>query len=281
VLDEVELLVRRRGPEVVADDHEVLALALALGVHDGHGRLLPERRVREDHVVAVAGIALERVVHRDRAVGVLGPDAVKEQVHHAEAGGVVDDLGAAERIEAKVLLLIGVQVGVVRGDELVCSEQEAAGAAGRVADGRAGLRSHHLDDRLDQWPRREVLASARLDVLGVLLEQALVGVALHVDVERHPLLPVDQVDDQTAELRRILNAVLGLAEDDPEHPGPTAKLGEDVPVMNLELVAVAGEEALPVETLRDESRTGERRPRLLVSHLEEEQVGELLDVVAV
>ena len=53
-----------------------------------------------------------------------------------------------------------------------------------------------------------------LGVLGVLLQQALVGVALHVGVEGHPLLAVDQVDDQAAQLGRVLNLVLGLAEDE-------------------------------------------------------------------
>ena len=82
----------------------------------------------------------------------------------------------------------------------------------------ARLGPHHLDDRLDQRPRREVLARARLDVLGVLLEQPLVGVALDVGVERQPALAVDQVDDQPAQLGRVLDPVLRLAEDDAEHP---------------------------------------------------------------
>jgi hypothetical protein len=67
---------------------------------------------------------------------------------------------------------------------------------GRVADRHPRLRPHHVDDPADQRPRREVLAGARLQVLGVPLEQPLVGIALNVDVEGHPLLPVDQVDDQ-------------------------------------------------------------------------------------
>ena len=50
--------------------------------------------------------------------------------------------------------------------------------------------------RLDEWAWREVLARACLDVLGVLGEQTLVGVALHVGVEDHPLLAVDQVGDE-------------------------------------------------------------------------------------
>ncbi len=54
-----------------------------------------------------------------------------------------------------------------------------------------------------------------------------------------------------------------------------------VPVVRLQLVAVTREERRPVEAFRDDRRTRERRLRLLVGHLEEEQVGELLQVVAV
>ena len=81
-------------------------------------------------------------------------------------------------------------------------------ASGRIA----------VDDRPDQRPRREVLPRARLHVLRVLLEQPLVGVALDVGVEREPRLAVDQVDDQPPQLRRVLDLVLRLAEDDAEHP---------------------------------------------------------------
>ena len=52
-------------------------------------------------------------------------------------------------------------------------------------------------------------------------------------------------------------------------------------VVRLQLFAVAREQALPVEPLRDERRPIERRLRLLVRHLQEEQVGELLEVVPV
>ena len=82
---------------------------LALLVHERHRRLLPERRIRQHHVEAVARVGLERVVHGDRAVRVLGADAVQEQVHHAEPRGRVDDLPPAERVEAEVPLLVGVE----------------------------------------------------------------------------------------------------------------------------------------------------------------------------
>jgi hypothetical protein len=162
---------------------------------------------------------------------------VQKQVHHAEAGDGVDDVDPSQGVEAEMPLLVRIEVGVVARDVLVRGEQEAAGAARRIADRHARLRAHHLDDRLDQRARREVLARPRLHVFRVLLEQPLVGIALYVRVERHPALPVDQVDDQPAQLRRILNAVLRLAEHDAEHARTAAELGQEVAVVHLELVA--------------------------------------------
>jgi len=179
----------------------------------------------------------QRVVDGDRTARILGSDAVEEQVHGAQPGGVVDDLPAAERVIAQVVRLVGVEMDIAR-EVVVRGEEEPAGAAGGVADGHARLRLHHLDHGLDERARREVLARAGLDVFGVLLEEPLVGVPLHVGVEGHPLLAVDEVDDEPAQLGGVLDPVLCLAEDDAEHAVAAAELVEDLDVLGLELVTV-------------------------------------------
>ena len=72
------------------------------------------------------------------------------------------------------------QIWIVLHHIVVGREQKAAGAAGRVAHGLAGLRGHDIHNRLDQRARGEVLAGPGLGVLGVLFQQAFVGIALHV-----------------------------------------------------------------------------------------------------
>ena len=57
----------------------------------------------------------------------------------------------------------------------------------------------------------------RAAVGDTLVEEPLVGVALDVDVEAGPRLLVDEVLDEVGQPRRVLDLVLGLAEDDPEH----------------------------------------------------------------
>jgi hypothetical protein len=142
---------------------------------------------------------------------------VEEEVHRGQAGDRVDDLDAADRVEAEVLALLAVEL-VLRGDPVVGGEEEAAGAARGVDDRLARLWGDAGDDGVDQRPGGEVLAGAGLGVLSVALEEALVGVALDVGADADPLLLVDEIAHQALELGRILDLVLGLAEDEPRRP---------------------------------------------------------------
>ena len=63
-------------------------------------------------------------------------------------------------------------------------------------------------------------------------------------------------------------------------PGACAQLGQDAAVVRLQRVAVEAEQAGPAQLVGDGAGLAEL-VLLLVGHLEEEQVGELLDVVAV
>jgi hypothetical protein len=116
---------------------------------------------------------------------------------------------------------------------------------GGIADRHPRLRPHDLDDGPDQRAWGEVLAGASLDVLGVLGEQALVGVAFDIGIQAGPLLAVDQVGDQPAQFRRVLDLVLGFAEDDAQHPLLTTERLERVAVLDLQLVAIALEQLRP------------------------------------
>lgn len=128
--------------------------------------------------------------------------------------------------------------------------------------------------------RREVLAGARLGVFGVALKQALVDVAFDVGAQRHPLRFIDHVD-QAIELGRILNLVLRLGEDRTEHTRLVAQLAQERHVMHFEIGAPPGLEAGPVVLRGDADLAAVRRLAVLVGHLEEDQIGELFEVVAV
>ena len=64
---------------------------------------------------------------------------MQQQVHRGQPGGAVDELEAGDELVAQVVALRRGEVLGVLGRVLVGDEQEAAGAAGRVDDGVAGL----------------------------------------------------------------------------------------------------------------------------------------------
>ncbi|HZL44698.1 MAG TPA: hypothetical protein VFC28_00595 [Opitutaceae bacterium] len=70
VLEEVELLVGGRGPEILPVVDEVVLLLLTFLVGEGHAALLAEGRIGEHVVETFAVVGDERVVGRDRALAV-------------------------------------------------------------------------------------------------------------------------------------------------------------------------------------------------------------------
>ena len=126
----------------------------------------------------------------DRRVGLGALDAVQQQVHGTQPGRQVGDLPTGERSGPQVRGLVGLQVREALKDRLVGAQEEATGAARRVADAVIGAGQHHVHNRRDQRPRREVLARAAGALLRRLLDQPLVGVALQVGVEAQPLVAV-------------------------------------------------------------------------------------------
>jgi hypothetical protein len=243
MLKEVELFVAGARPEIVAMNDERLFFFVAGFVDDGDAALFSERRIGQHHLV-FAVFAGERVLHHDWDVGGIGPEAVKDKVHAAESRNAVNQLDAAKLfgVEKRKLFLIEL---VVIANELVRDEQETAGTACRIANNARAARTfgrlwlHYIDDCADEWTRSEVLAGAALHVLGVLLQEPFVSVALHIGIERRPFFLVDQISDQPAQFRWVLDFVLRLAKNDADESRFFAELFKCVAVMNLEVIAVA------------------------------------------
>jgi hypothetical protein len=95
------------------------------------------------------------------------------------------------------------------------------------------------------------------------------------------LLFVDQVHDEPAQLGRVLDFVLRLAENDAEEAWPLSTFFQNMAVVGFQLVAILGQQRRPVLALGNGRRLVERRPRLLIRHFQEKEKGQLLDVIAV
>ena len=117
-------------------------------------------------------------------------------------------------------------------------------------------------------------------LLGGLFDQALVGVALEVGVVAQPLVLVDEVLDELLQLGRGLDPVAGLAEDHAQHVVARSQLSEDLAVVGFERGSRPAQQRLPV-VLDGHHPLAVQQLVLLVGHLQEQQVGELLQVVAV
>lgn len=135
--------------------------------------------------------------------------SVQQQIHRAHPRRALHQIPTAESTLLQLALLLAREVRVVLRDVVVRREKKTARAAGRVAHRLAGLGRDRVHHRLDQRARREILARTRLRVLRVLLQQALVSVALHIRAHRRPVLLVDEVDDHAPQLGRVLTISTG------------------------------------------------------------------------
>jgi hypothetical protein len=115
------------------------------------------------------------------------------------------------------------------GNEVVGSKQEAASAAGGVADGHSWLGPHNLNDCFDKRARGKVLAGTAFDIFSVFLQKSFVNFALNVYVQANPGFGIDKLN-KALELGWILNPALGFAEDNAEHACLFAQGFEDVSV---------------------------------------------------
>ena len=221
-------------------------------------RLLAEGRIGEHEVEALAGLGGQRVGHLDRRTHLSSapmPCRNRFIAHSARGAARAPSRGAPRSLRRRFCVL-GRGSGGASDDVVVRGEQEAAGAAGRVADrlagpGRMQSTIAWISARgVKYWPAPDF-------VLGVLLQQALVDVALDVGAQRRPVLLVDQIDDQPPQLGRVLDLVLRLAEDErracPSRcPALRARGGSG----RIELGAVASEQRRPGVSAGDQATAG-------------------------
>lgn len=115
------------------------------------------------------------------------------------------------------------------------SQQEAAGSAGRIADGVVESWLDAIDDRFDQFARREVRPGSFGAFLGTLFEQTFVDIAFGIGLHAGPVLGVDQLDDQASERGGVSDILPCIFEDRPEHPGLLAQFIENLAVLSFTL----------------------------------------------
>ena len=115
---------------------------------------------------------------------------MQQQVHHAKAVRIGDELRADESIMSlkeslwfsQLVEIVGVSLDVVIG-----TDEKTGCSCRRIMHYLAGLRLHQTDDAIDQRAGREILPCPRLFVRRVLFEQSLVEIAQAFFTSRKPV----------------------------------------------------------------------------------------------
>ena len=206
---------------------------------------------------------------------------MQHHVHGAHARRALHQLVAGKGLFLQVLELVTCEALVVAGDVVVRGEQKTARATGRVANALGRQRGDAVHHGLDQCTRREVLARAALGVLRVFLQQALIGIALYVGAQNRPGFGANQVHDYAAQLGRVLEFVLRLPKNQAQRAFFLPQLFQRVAVVVKQLVAVFGQQRGPGIGCGHDAGLVVRRLRAFIGHLQEQQVRQLLHIVAI
>ena len=207
-------------------------------------------------------------------------DAVQIGVHRTHAPYLGGQLHALDQLGLQRTQLIPIEIRSIPVEHvLVGVAEEAAGARSRVADTIAWRRLHHFAHGPDDRAWGEVLTGAARGLLGRAGEQLFVDRPLHVDRQRQPVHVIEQVDDDLLQERRVVNLAARALEDDAEHPARCPQFLETCTVLIFQRSAVEVQQRLPAEFRRHDRLALVRRLGELVRHLEEQQQGQLLDVL--
>lgn len=261
LLDEIQLLVAGVDGEVVA----VRRLVGALGA---------ERRVGKDAVVALAPVGFV-----DGVAEINGRlQAMEEQVHQREPARARDEVLAVVGLLPDPLDILAVERAfALLQQPFVGADEEAAGAAGGVADGKvrraARVGFHYPNDALYQDARSEVLTRPLLPLTGRPLQQPFERGPLHIDIERGPVFEVDHFDD-AFQIDGVVEARHGRGEDRAEHARRFAEFAQNFGVV----VGQVGTRTCLQGRPRARLRYGHF---LFLGHLEEKEECQLLDIVAI
>ena len=281
MLEEVQLLVGAGGPEVLPVIDQILFLLLSLLVGEGEGGFFAKGRIGEHIVEPLPRVGEQGVPQGDGHLPVQVADVVEKEVHQAQLKGSGHDLPAPEGVPLQKFLGLPVQRVVLGvGQVALGRQQEAAAAAAGVGDGCPGFRSDALHHGPDQRSGREILARAAFHVLGVLLQQALVNLALHIGGHGHPVFPVDHLDD-AVEDGGVADLVDGPLKNLAQGTALFPQGFQDGFVLALQLRAFQGVHVRPAAAGGDAGLPLVGRLGVLVGHFQENQVSKLLQVVTV
>ena len=143
-----------------------------------------------------------------------------------------------------------------------------------------GLRTDTAHHGPDEGPGREVLPCAAFHVLRVFLEQSLIDLALHIGGHGHPPLLINHLHDAVQD-GGVADLVYRALENLPQDAALFPQFFQSSLVLLLQLRALEGVHIRPSVSGGDAGFPPVRRLGVLVRHFQENQVSQLLQIVAV
>ena len=194
MLDKVELFIRAGRPEILPVIDQILFFLLLFFIGEGDGGFFTERRVRQYIVYTITRVRQQRIPTHDRDFAVQVTDVVQIQIHQTEFKGCDHKFGSIERFVFQEFFLCAVECIVLWvSQERLCSKEKAAastaGVSNRLFRFRAQTGHHCFDERAGC----KILPCTTFYVLGVLLQQTFVDLALHIGGHGYPVFLVDHL----------------------------------------------------------------------------------------
>ena len=261
VLQEVHLIVA--GLDKLRAVGRYLHAALGTGA---------EGRIGQDHLIQMIGGVHQGILIHDGAL--LHANVVEVQVH----GGQRDHQGGVVRTEEGVVfeepLLF--HVPALDAHVLIRRQQEAARAAAGVRHRFGDLRVHHVHHGGNQGAGREILSRPALFVLAVLFQDFFVDRAFQVAFHHVPVIFRYHVDD-LFQHHRAVDLVDGTGENGFDQAIGIRQVFEDFIIFFHQVVAAEITKVFPFAAFRQITSQAQRF--LFVVHFQEQDVGELGDVI--
>ena len=141
---------------------------------------------------------------------------MQHKVHATKPGRVLHQFPALEGLLLQPALLLPVQIRVVLDQVIMRSQQKTTCSTSGITNGVLWFGNNCINNCLDQRPWGKILTCTGLCVLNILFKQTFVGIPFYVGAHHRPVFLVNEINNQPAELGRVLKLVLRFTKDQPE-----------------------------------------------------------------
>jgi hypothetical protein len=186
VLDEIQLFIARRRPEVRTFDTIIVFSFFPIFCREFMGTLRPKGRIRDDDFVSGSWIFDETISDTDRTLCL--SETMEKHIHQGDTSRLSDELLTTKYFCFEFLLFISIEFSFPHFEDIVmCFEEESTRTRTRIVDRRFDTWSHHFDHCSYEHTGSKVLTRSRLHIFCHTSEERFIDLTLHIYSEHIPL----------------------------------------------------------------------------------------------